>query len=843
MAFNNRFTDRASAAIQLAQEAAGRMGHNYVGSEHLLDGLLLEGGGMAAKVLSEAGVTTENIEKQIEKLVGFGAPDPSAPQGLTPRTKRIVELAVAAASQMGHSYVGTEHLLFGLLHEGQNVAITILNNLGVDPRALLNKLAQHMGETQGAAGQAGADGPSEPAAAGGAGKALAQYGKDLTKAAREGKLDPVIGRQKEIDRVIQILSRRTKNNPALVGDPGVGKTAVAEGLAEKIAAGDVPDNLKDKKLIALDLTGMIAGAKYRGEFEERIKSVLEELQKDKNVILFIDELHMIVGAGAAEGAVDAANILKPALARGDIQIIGATTLDEYRKHIEKDSALERRFQPVTVNEPTPEEAVQILKGLRDRYEAHHGVKISDEAIDAAVKLSVRYVSGRQLPDKAIDLIDEACSRVRMQAMTPPPDLKAIEDQIAALDAQKDEAVRAQDYERAAKLRDEQAAKKAEADKQRKAWEESKATARDTVSEDDIAEVIAGWTGIPAARLTEDEGQRLLHLEDTLHARVIGQDEAVNAVARAIRRGRVGLRDPKRPIGSFIFLGPTGVGKTELCKALAEALFGDENAMLRFDMSEYMEKHSVARMIGSPPGYVGYEEGGQLTEKVRRKPYSVVLFDEIEKAHPDVFNILLQILEDGQLTDGQGRKVDFKNTVLIMTSNIGAQKITGKGRKTLGFGGDDKPEAEQTFEDIKKEVLSDLKEAFRPELINRIDEIIVFNRLTEEEIGKIADGMLRQVASRMDEMELTMDWTPAAREHLVKAGFDPIYGARPLRRAIQSEVEDLVAEDFLRGNIARGQHVTLDEAGGKLCLRPAIPGETVDEAKPDDTKPDDAKESN
>ena len=843
MAFNNRFTDRASAAIQLAQEAAGRMGHNYVGSEHLLDGLLLEGGGMAAKVLSEAGVTTENIEKQIEKLVGFGAPDPSAPQGLTPRTKRIVELAVAAASQMGHSYVGTEHLLFGLLHEGQNVAITILNNLGVDPRALLNKLAQHMGESQGAAGQAGADGPSEPAAAGGAGKALAQYGKDLTKAAREGKLDPVIGRQKEIDRVIQILSRRTKNNPALVGDPGVGKTAVAEGLAEKIAAGDVPDNLKDKKLIALDLTGMIAGAKYRGEFEERIKSVLEELQKDKNVILFIDELHMIVGAGAAEGAVDAANILKPALARGDIQIIGATTLDEYRKHIEKDSALERRFQPVTVNEPTPDEAVQILKGLRDRYEAHHGVKISDEAIDAAVKLSVRYVSGRQLPDKAIDLIDEACSRVRMQAMTPPPDLKAIEDQIAALDARKDEAVRAQDYERAAKLRDEQAAKKAEADKQRKAWEESKATARDTVSEDDIAEVIAGWTGIPAARLTEDEGQRLLHLEDTLHARVIGQDEAVNAVARAIRRGRVGLRDPKRPIGSFIFLGPTGVGKTELCKALAEALFGDENAMLRFDMSEYMEKHSVARMIGSPPGYVGYEEGGQLTEKVRRKPYSVVLFDEIEKAHPDVFNILLQILEDGQLTDGQGRKVDFKNTVLIMTSNIGAQKITGKGRKTLGFGCDDKPEAEQTFEDIKKEVLSDLKEAFRPELINRIDEIIVFNRLTEEEIGKIADGMLRQVASRMDEMELTMDWTPAAREHLVKAGFDPIYGARPLRRAIQSEVEDLVAEDFLRGNIARGQHVTLDEAGGKLCLRPAIPGETVDEAKPDDTKPDDAKESN
>ena len=827
MSYYNRFTDRASAVLQLAQEAAGRMGHNYVGSEHLLDGLLLEGSGMAAKVLTDAGITVELVEQQIEKLVGFGAPDPSAPQGLTPRTKRVLELAIASAAQLGHNYVGTEHLLFGLLQEGQNVAITILTALGADVRAMLQTLAQQMGETQSSA-SGKSNGAAEPAANGAVGKALSQYGKDLTQAARDGKLDPVIGRSKEIDRVIQILSRRTKNNPALVGDPGVGKTAVAEGLAQKIASGDVPENLKDKKLIALDLTGMIAGAKYRGEFEERIKAVIKELQKAKNVILFIDELHMIVGAGAAEGAVDAANILKPALARGDIQVIGATTLDEYRKHIEKDSALERRFQPVTVNEPTPEEAVQILKGLRDRYEAHHGIKISDEAIDAAVKLSVRYVSGRQLPDKAIDLVDEACSRVRMQAMTPPADLKSLEDEISALTARKDEAVRAQDYEQAAKLRDEESTKKAEAEKQRKAWEESKATARDTVSEDDIAEVIAGWTGIPAARLTEDEGQRLLHLEDTLHARVIGQDEAVSAVARAIRRGRVGLRDPKRPIGSFIFLGPTGVGKTELCKTLAEALFGDENAMLRFDMSEYMEKHSVARMIGSPPGYVGYDEGGQLTEKVRRKPYSVVLFDEIEKAHPDVFNILLQILEDGQLTDGQGRKVDFKNTVLIMTSNIGAQKITGKGRKTLGFGGDDKPQGEQTFEEIKKEVLSDLKEAFRPELINRIDEIIVFNRLTEEEIGKIADGMLAQVASRMDEMELTMDWTPEARAHLVKAGFDPIYGARPLRRAIQSEVEDLVAEDFLRGTVQRGQHVTLDERDGKLVLQ--AKESSVDEAK-------------
>ena len=812
MLFHNRFTDRASAALQLAQETAGRMGHNYVGSEHLLDGLLLEGGGLAYRILTDAGVTTQGVEQQIEKQIGFGTPDPTAPQGLTPRTKRVIEMAVACAAQLGHSYVGTEHLLFGLLREGQNVAISILSALGADAEAILQTLAQRMGENSGSNAT-----ETAPKGAAADGKALAQYGKDLTQAARDGKLDPVIGRQEEIDRVIQILSRRTKNNPALVGDPGVGKTAVAEGLAQKIVSGDVPENLKNKRLIALDLTGMIAGAKYRGEFEERIKNVLEELKKAHDVILFIDELHMIVGAGAAEGAVDAANILKPALARGEIQMIGATTLDEYRKHIEKDAALERRFQPVTVNEPSPEDAVAILKGLRDRYEAHHGIQISDEAIEAAVKLSVRYVSGRQLPDKAIDLIDEACSRVRMHAMTPPDTLKEAEDSLSALQAQKDEAVRAQNYEQAAKLRDEESHKKEEIEKLRKVWDETKAAAKGAVTPEDIAEVIAGWTGIPAARLTEDEGERLLHLEDTLHARVIGQDEAVGAVSRAIRRGRVGLRDPKRPIGSFIFLGPTGVGKTELCKTLAEAMFGDENAMLRFDMSEYMEKHSVARMIGSPPGYVGYDEGGQLTEKVRRKPYSVILFDEIEKAHPDVFNILLQILEDGQLTDGQGRKVDFKNTVLIMTSNIGAQKITGKTHKTLGFGGDSKNGAEQSFEDIKKEVLSDLKEAFRPELINRIDEIIVFNRLTEDEIGQIADGMLHQVANRMEEMELTMEWTDAARAHLVKAGFDPVYGARPLRRAIQSEVEDLVAEDFLRGTIKRGEHVVLDEQDGRLTL--------------------------
>lgn len=816
MFYQNRFTERAQQALSKAQEAAGSFGHSYIGSEHLLLGLLREGGGPAAKALAAAGVTDEALVKQIEDLSGRGTPDASAPQGMTPRTKRIIELSIRAAAQMGTGYVGTEHLLLGILNEGQNVALTALANLKVTPQMLVEKLQEALGGAQ----QGGFAENGAPGAVGAPGDALSQFGRDLTAAAKEGKLDPVIGREKEIQRVIQILSRRTKNNPALIGDPGVGKTAVVEGLAQKIVAGDVPETLKDKRVVSLDLTGMIAGTKYRGEFEERIKKVIEELTAKKDTILFVDEMHMLMGAGAAEGAADAANILKPALSRGEVQVIGATTLDEYRKNIEKDAALERRFQPVQIDEPSAEDAVTILKGLRDRYEAHHRIKIPDDAIEAAVKMSVRYVTGRFLPDKAIDVIDEACSRVRLSTLTAPPDLKALEDEIASIAAKKEEAVKTQDFENAAKLRDEEKAKRDALEARKKEWSDQQTKTHGAITPDDVAAVISGWTGVPVAQMTEDEGQRLLHLEDTLHKRVIGQDEAVTAVAKAIRRGRVGLRDPKRPIGSFLFLGPTGVGKTELSKALAEAMFGDENAMIRIDMSEYMEKHAVSRMIGSPPGYVGYDEGGQLSEKVRRHPYSVVLFDEIEKAHPDVFNILLQILEDGVLTDGQGRHIDFKNTIIIMTSNIGAQKITGKSRKSLGFAEGDASEAERTFEQIKEDVMGELKNAVRPEFLNRIDDIIVFNRLSEDEIAQIADTMLRQVASRMQDMEITMDWTDAAKKHLAKAGFDPVYGARPLRRAVTNEVEDLVAEESLEGKIKSGDHVTLDEADGKLVLHAA-----------------------
>lgn len=811
----NKFTPRAEEVLRLSQEAAEDLGHGYVGSEHLLLGLIREEEGIAHRVLSEFGVTDEMVCSVLQRSVGKGVSGAAPSQGLTPRAKSVVELAVSEASRMGSSAIGTAHLLMGLLREGGNMGLRILRTVGVDPNKMYSAVLKKLNDMPRAAA-GGASAPNREADK--KNKTLAEYTRDLTEAARSGKLDPVIGRDTEIQRVIQILSRRSKNNPVLIGEPGVGKTAIAEGLAERIAAGDVPEELLDKRILSLDLSGMVAGTKYRGEFEERIKKVIEELTAKKDTILFIDEMHMLMGAGAAEGAADAANILKPALSRGEVQVIGATTLDEYRKNIEKDAALERRFQPVQINEPSAEDAVEILKGLRDKYEAHHRIKIPDEAIEAAVKLSVRYVTGRYLPDKAIDVIDEACSRVRLSSLTTPPDLKQLEDEIAAVAAKKEEAVKGQDFENAAKLRDEEKSKREAMEARKKEWADQQTKSHGAVTEDDIAAVISGWTGVPVAQLTEDEGQRLLHLEDTLHQRVIGQSEAVTAVAKAIRRSRVGLRDPKRPIGSFLFLGPTGVGKTELSKALAEAMFGDENALIRIDMSEYMEKHAVSRMIGSPPGYVGYDEGGQLSEKVRRHPYSVVLFDEIEKAHPDVFNILLQILEDGILTDGQGRHVDFKNTIIIMTSNIGAQKITGSGRKSLGFA-DGKPEdaAERTFEQIKADVMAELKTAVRPEFLNRIDDIIVFNRLNEDEIAQIADGMLRKVAARMQDMEITMDWTEAAKKHLAKAGFDPVYGARPLRRAVTNEVEDLVAEESLEGKIKKGDSVTLDAADDKLVL--------------------------
>ena len=815
MFYQNRFTERAQQALSKAQEAAGSFGHSYIGSEHLLLGLLREGGGPAAKALAAAGVTDEALVKQIEDLSGRGTPDASAPQGMTPRTKRIIELSIRAAAQMGTGYVGTEHLLLGILNEGQNVALTALANLKVTPQMLVEKLQEALGGAQ----QGGFAENGAPGAAGSAsGDALSQFGRDLTAAAKEGKLDPVIGREKEIQRVIQILSRRTKNNPALIGDPGVGKTAVVEGLAQKIVAGDVPETLKDKRVVSLDLTGMIAGTKYRGEFEERIKKVIEELTAKKDTILFVDEMHMLMGAGAAEGAADAANILKPALSRGEVQVIGATTLDEYRKNIEKDAALERRFQPVQIDEPSPEDAVAILKGLRDRYEAHHRIKIPDEAIDAAVKLSVRYVTGRFLPDKAIDVIDEACSRVRLSTLTAPPDLKQMEDEIAAIAAKKEEAVKGQDYENAAKLRDEEKAKRDALEARKKEWSDEQTKTHGAVTPDDIAAVISGWTGVPVSQLTEDEGQRLLHLEDTLHKRVIGQDEAVTAVAKAIRRGRVGLRDPKRPIGSFLFLGPTGVGKTELSKALAEAMFGDENAMIRIDMSEYMEKHAVSRMIGSPPGYVGYDEGGQLSEKVRRHPYSVVLFDEIEKAHPDVFNILLQVLDDGRLTDGQGRVVSFKNAIIIMTSNVGSQSIrefsNQGGSGSMGqmmedmMSGDIASTAKRLAE-LQTQINDALRATFRPEFLNRIDDIITFNALSIEAMEPIVELQLNDVRDRLADRRITLDVTPAAMEHLSIDGYDPVFGARPLRRLIQREVVDRIAQKVVEGKMRDRSHVLID----------------------------------
>ena len=828
----NKFTPRAEEALRLAQEAAEEMGHGYVGSEHLLLGLMREEEGIAHRVMTEYGLTDEMICSILQRTVGTGLAGAAPSQGLTPRAKSIVELAVSESIRTNCTYIGTEHLLMGILREGNNMALRVLRTVGVDPRKMYASVVKKLNESPRTV-TSGAATPNKEE--GKKGKTLSEFTRDLNEAAREGKLDPVIGREQEVQRVIQILSRRTKNNPVLIGEPGVGKTAIAEGLAQRIVSADVPEELLDKKILSLDLSGMVAGTKYRGEFEERIKNTLAEVKQAGNVILFIDELHTIVGAGSAEGAVDAANIIKPALGRGEIRVIGATTLDEYRKYIEKDAALERRFQPVTVGEPTAETSVEILKGLRDKYEAHHKLTITDEAIEAAVMLSSRYINDRFLPDKAIDLMDEAASQVRMKAESASPDLKSLEEKIAALHREKAEAIAAQDFEKAAQLRDIEKNYTEQVEIERDKWHRQMQQNRGSVTADDIAAVVAGWTGIPVTRLTEDEGQRLLRLEDTLHERVVGQDEAVTAVAKAIRRGRVGLKDPKRPIGSFLFLGPTGVGKTELCKTLAEAMFGDENAMIRIDMSEYMEKHTVSRLIGSPPGYVGHEEGGQLTEKVRRKPYSVVLFDEIEKAHEDVWNILLQILEDGIVTDSQGRRVDFKNTVIVMTSNVGAKNITAADTARLGFdGGEQENDEAKRFARIREAVMAELKRTFRPEFLNRIDETIVFRQLDEEDIRKIARRMLEVTGGRMAQQGITLQADDDAVAALAKDGFDAQYGARPLRRAIQNTVEDTVAELMLEGKLLSGDtaHVRLKD--GKVVIEkedaPAKEEQPADAAK-------------
>ena len=795
-----KFTNRAEKALELANEIALELGHNYIGTEHILYGLCKEGTGIASKVLANQNITDEDILKEIEMLIGVGKPlNDSDSLGFTPRSKRIIENAFIEARNLGSEFIGTEHLLIGIMREGDSVAARIMLDLNLDPRRVYNEIMKVLSEDE-TDGSMAREEESKNSGSFNSTPTLNQFGSDLTKQAREGKLDPVIGRKNEIDRVIQILSRRTKNNPCLIGEPGVGTTAVVEGLAEKIVSDDVPEMLKNKRVVTLDISGMVAGAKYRGDFEERIKKCLAEVRKAGDVILFIDEIHTIVGAGSAEGAVDAANILKPLLARGEVQVVGATTLNEYRKYIEKDSALERRFSPVTVGEPTEEETIQILNGLRDKYEAHHNVKITEGAIKAAVELSIRYINDRFLPDKAIDLMDEAASRVKMRTYTMPDNIKEIEEKIDTLDREKEEAIRVQDFEKAATLRDKENAEKDKLDKEKKKWQNKNSKNVMNLTEEDIAEVIASWTGIPANKITQDENEKLKHLEETLHKRVIGQNEAVEAVSKAIRRGRVGLKDPNRPIGSFLFLGPTGVGKTELSKALAESLFGNEEAMIRVDMSEYMEPHSVAKLIGSPPGYVGYDEGGQLTEKIRRKPYSVILFDEIEKAHPDVMNMLLQILDDGRLTDATGRTVNFKNTVIIMTSNVGARMITDKNILGFSQGTNSKEGQEKEYETIKKDVMAELKKQFRPEFINRIDDIIVFHKLTDEDISQIIDIMLKQVKKRLQEQEYDVEIDNSVKELVAKKGIDTNYGARPLKRAIQGIVEDKIAEAILDGKI-------------------------------------------
>ena len=800
-----KFTNRAAKALEIANELAIELNHNYIGTEHLLYGLIAEGTGVASQVLEMQNLTPEKVLEEIEMLIGRGNEDTNVEEtiGFTPRTKRVIENAFKEAKRLDSEYIGTEHMLIGIMKEGDSVAVRIMLDLNINPQKIYNEIIKLVSEDE------NINLNSKQANNKNIGSfnqtpTLNQFGTDLTKQAGEGKLDPVIGRTEEIQRVVQILSRRTKNNPCLIGEPGVGKTAVVEGLAEKIIAGDVPETLKNKRVVNVDISSMVAGAKYRGDFEERIKKSLAEVKKVGDVILFIDEIHTIVGAGSAEGAVDAANILKPLLARGEVQVIGATTLNEYRKYIEKDAALERRFSPVNVGEPTPDETVEILEGIRDKYEAHHNVKITKEAIESAVKLSVRYINDRFLPDKAIDLVDEAASRVKMRNYTRPDSIKKLEDKVLSIDKEKEEAVRVQDFEKAANLRDKENETKKKLEKEKQKWEDRNTKSVSVLTEEDIADVISSWTGIPVKKLTQDENEKLKNLEKTLHERVIGQNESVEAVAKAIRRGRVGLKDPNRPIGSFLFLGPTGVGKTELSKALAETLFGNENAMIRIDMSEYMEPHSVSKLIGSPPGYVGFDEGGQLTEKIRRKPYSVILLDEVEKAHPDVMNMLLQILDDGRLTDAQGRTVNFKNTVIIMTANIGARLITDKNMLGFSNNNNKNEETQKEYETIKKDVMGELKKQFRPEFINRIDEIIVFHKLNNEDIRKIMDIMLNQLISRLKEQEIDIEIDESVKKLLIEKGVDIKYGARPLKRTIQNILEDKIAEAMLDGKIIVGK---------------------------------------
>lgn len=800
-----RFTERAQKVLALAQEEAVRLGHGNIGTEHILLGLIREGDGIAAKALLALGLSLDKIQDEVEQLIGHG-PEQTPNIAYTPRAKKVIELSMDEARKLGHTYVGTEHILLGLIREGEGVAARVLNNLEISLNKARQQVLQLLGSTEAMPANTGATtNASTPT--------LDGLARDLTQFAKEGHLDPVIGRSKEIERVIQVLSRRSKNNPVLIGEPGVGKTAIAEGLAQRIINNEIPETLRDKRVMTLDMGSVVAGTKYRGEFEDRLKKIMEEIRQANNIVLFIDELHTLIGAGGAEGAIDASNILKPALARGELQCIGATTLDEYRKYIEKDAALERRFQPITVDPPSPEEAIQILYGLRDRYEAHHRVKITDEAIEQAVKLSDRYITDRFLPDKAIDLIDEAGSKVRLNSYTAPPNLKQLESRLEDARKEKDAAVQSQEFEKAAALRDKEQKLKEELENLKTEWKEKQGRIDSEVTPDDIAQVVASWTGIPVVKMVEEESDRLLKMEDILHGRVIGQEEAVKSVSRAIRRARAGLKDPKRPIGSFIFLGPTGVGKTELARALAESMFGDENAVIRIDMSEYMEKHATSRLVGAPPGYVGYDEGGQLTEKVRRKPYSVVLLDEIEKAHPEVFNILLQVLEDGRLTDSKGRTVDFRNTLIIMTSNVGADAI--KKNTSLGFTAVE--DAGRDYSNMKGKVLEELKKSFRPEFINRIDETIVFHSLGQEHINQIVGLMVEELRKRLNEQGVDFELTEEAKVFLSKQGYDPAYGARPLRRAIQKYIEDRLSEELLRGNISKGDFLKIDEKDGELTV--------------------------